>query len=121
MTTPIIPMEADLSYDVPSESPWWPSVDSTTSTLSSPDLYNLATPASMSSYQAPTMSRQNSSSQSSSTQKAKPGLEEMTGVFSLSSTSQPKTRVRRKMTESEKLEYRKRRIVKACDSCSKRK
>jgi len=121
MTTPIIPMEADLSYDVSNESPWWPSMDSTASTLSSPDLYNLATPASMSSYQAPTMSRQNSSSQSSSTQKAKPGLEEMTGVFSLSSTSQPKTRVRRKMTESEKLEYRKRRIVKACDSCSKRK
>ncbi|KEQ76950.1 hypothetical protein M436DRAFT_27875, partial [Aureobasidium namibiae CBS 147.97] len=121
MTTPIIPMEADLSYDVSNKSPWWPSMDSTASTLSSPDLYNLATPASMSSYQAPTMSRQNSSSQSSSAQKAKPGLEEMTGVFSLSSTSQPKTRVRRKMTESEKLEYRKRRIVKACDSCSKRK
>lgn len=121
MTTPIIPMEADMSYDVTTESPWWPSMDSTASTLSSPDLLNLATPASMSSYQAPTMSRQNSSSQSGSSQKAKPGLEEMTGVFSLSSTSQPKTRVRRKMTESEKLEYRKRRIVKACDSCSKRK
>ncbi|KAI4724248.1 hypothetical protein E4T49_08033 [Aureobasidium sp. EXF-10728] len=121
MTTPIVPMEADLSYDIPTESPWWPSMDSTASTLSSPDLFNLATPASMSSSQAPTMSRQNSSSQPSSIQKAKPGLEEMTGVFSLSSTSQPKTRVRRKMTESEKLEYRKRRIVKACDSCSKRK
>jgi hypothetical protein len=119
--TPIIPMEADLSYVVSTESPWWPSMDSTTSTLSSPDLFNLATPASMSSSQAPTMSRQNSSSQPSTTQKAKPGLDDMTGVFSLSSTSQPKTRVRRKMTESEKLEYRKRRIVKACDSCSKRK
>jgi hypothetical protein len=121
MTTPIIPMEADMSYDVSTESPWWPSLDSNASTLSSPDLFNLATPASMSSSQAPIMSRQNSSSQPSTSQKAKPGLEEMTGVFSLSSTSQPKTRVRRKMTESEKLEYRKRRIVKACDSCSKRK
>ncbi|KAH0360564.1 hypothetical protein KCU65_g9338, partial [Aureobasidium melanogenum] len=121
MTTPVIPLEADLSCDIPTESPWWPSMDSTASTLSSPDLFNLATPASMSSSHAPTMSRQNSSSQSSTTQKAKPGLEEMTGVFSLSSTSQPKTRVRRKMTEAEKLEYRKRRIVKACDSCSKRK
>jgi hypothetical protein len=121
MTTPVIPLDTDLSCDIPTESPWWPSMDSTASTLSSPDLFNLATPASMSSSQAPTMSRQNSSSQSSTTQKAKPGLEEMTGVFSLSSTSQPKTRVRRKMTEAEKLEYRKRRIVKACDSCSKRK
>ncbi|KAG9512153.1 hypothetical protein KCV07_g9636, partial [Aureobasidium melanogenum] len=121
MTTPVIPLDTDLSCDIPTESPWWPSMDSTASTLSSPDLFNLATPASMSSSQAPTMSRQNSSSQSSITQKAKPGLEEMTGVFSLSSTSQPKTRVRRKMTEAEKLEYRKRRIVKACDSCSKRK
>jgi hypothetical protein len=119
--TPVIPMEADLSFDVSTESPWWPSMDSTASTLSSPDLFNLATPASMSSSQAPTMSRQNSSSQPSTSQKAKPGLDDMTGVFSLSSTSQPKTRVRRKMTESEKLEYRKRRIVKACDSCSKRK
>jgi hypothetical protein len=119
--TPIMPLEADLSYDVSTESPWWPSMDSTASTLSSPDLFNLATPASMSSSQAPTMSRQNSSSQPSTTQKAKPGLDDMTGVFSLSSSSQPKTRVRRKMTESEKLEYRKRRIVKACDSCSKRK
>lgn len=45
----------------------------------------------------------------------------MTSVFSLSSQTQPKTRVRRKMTETEKIEYRKRRIVKACDKCAKRK
>ncbi|THX17372.1 hypothetical protein D6D13_01064 [Aureobasidium pullulans] len=123
MAAPAIPMDSDLNYDLSTESPWssWPSMDSTTSTLSSPDILNLATPASMTSSYAPTMSRQDSSSQANASQKAKPGLEEMTGVFSLSSTSQPKTRVRRKMTESEKLEYRKRRIVKACDSCSKRK
>ncbi|KAI5195886.1 hypothetical protein E4T39_08019 [Aureobasidium subglaciale] len=122
LETPTIPLETDLSFDTPTTgSPWWPSMNSTASTLSSPDLFNMATPASMSSSQAPTMSRQSSSSQPSSSQKAKPGLEDMTGVFSLSSTSQPKTRVRRKMTDSEKLEYRKRRIVKACDSCSKRK
>ncbi|KAI5241359.1 hypothetical protein E4T42_08018 [Aureobasidium subglaciale] len=121
LETPTIPLETDLSFDMSTESPWWPSMDSTASTLSSPDLFNMATPASMSSSQAPAMSRQNSSSQPSSSQKARPALEDMTGVFSLSSTSQPKTRVRRKMTESEKLEYRKRRIVKACDSCSKRK
>lgn len=45
----------------------------------------------------------------------------MTSVFSLSTQAQPKTRSRRKMTESEKIEYRKRRIVKACEKCSKRK
>jgi hypothetical protein len=45
----------------------------------------------------------------------------MTSVFSLSTSEQPKQRMRRKMTESEKIEYRKRRIVKACDTCSKRK
>jgi hypothetical protein len=45
----------------------------------------------------------------------------MTSVFSLSTSEQPKQRVRRKMTEAEKVEYRKRRIVKACDKCSKRK
>lgn len=50
-----------------------------------------------------------------------PALEQMTGVFSLSDSTQPKQRVRRKMTEAEKMEYRKRRIIKACDKCSKRK
>ena len=45
----------------------------------------------------------------------------MTSVFSLSTSEQPKQRIRRKMTEAEKVEYRKRRIVKACDKCSKRK
>jgi hypothetical protein len=45
----------------------------------------------------------------------------MTSVFSLSTTEQPKQRVRRKMTPDEKADYRKRRIVKACESCSKRK
>ena len=48
-------------------------------------------------------------------------LDQMTGVFSLATTSQPKQRIRRKMTDAEKIEYRKRRIVKACDKCAQRK
>jgi hypothetical protein len=100
----------------------WPSIDSTASTLSSPDTLYLPTPASMTLSYTPSMSRQNSTSQANTTTpKTKTGLEEMTSVFSLSSTSQPKTHVRRKMTESELVEYRKRRIVKACDSCKARK
>ncbi|KAF2768547.1 hypothetical protein EJ03DRAFT_117687 [Teratosphaeria nubilosa] len=48
-------------------------------------------------------------------------LEQMTGVFSVSAAAQPRQRVRRKMTEAEKADYRKRRIVKACGKCQKRK
>lgn len=50
-----------------------------------------------------------------------PALDQMTSVFALSTSDQPKQRIRRKMTEAEKVEYRKRRIVKACEKCSKRK
>lgn len=92
----------------------WPST-STSSTLSSPDLIDLATPASTAS-PVPSMARHPSRSSTSGA-----SMEQMTSVFSLSNTSQPKTRVRRKMTDSEKAEYRKRRMVKACDKCSKRK
>lgn len=130
MAAPPLPMDSSLdsnltfepSFEASNESPWpsWPSMASS-STLSSPDLLNLATPASMSSSYAPTMSRQNSSARTNSAPKSKPGLEDMTGVFSLSTASQPKPRVRRKMTESELVQYRKRRIVKACDSCRERK
>lgn len=93
----------------------WPSNSSSSSNLSSPDLIDLATPASVAS-PMPSMSRELSRSSNGNA-----SLEQMTGVFSLSSGSQPKTRIRRKMTDSEKAEYRKRRIVKACDKCSKRK
>lgn len=105
-------------------SPWqsWPSMSSGagSSTLSSPETLNLETPASTGSpqFQPPQMSRQYSTATSESTP---PALDQMTSVFSLSAESQPKTRVRRKMTEEEKIEYRKRRIVKACEKCSKRK
>lgn len=93
----------------------FPSNSSSSSNFSSPDLVDLATPASLAS-PMPSMSRQPSRSSA-----GRSSLEQMTGVFSLSTNSQPKTRVRRKMTEAEKADYRKRRIVKACDKCSKRK
>lgn len=95
----------------------WPSVSSgSTSNFSSPDLLNFATPASFS--DSPQIQQ---TSTATSSQPSPPSLDQMTGVFSLSSNPQPKQRVRRKMTEAEKIEYRKRRIVKACDKCAKRK
>jgi len=94
----------------------WPSVSSgSASVFSSPDLLNFPTPAS---FDSPRLQQ---TSTASSSQPSPPSLDQMTGVFSLSSNPQPKQRIRRKMTEAEKIEYRKRRIVKACDKCAKRK
>jgi hypothetical protein len=91
-------------------------------TLSSPEMTNLATPSFDYSPQPqiPHMIRQQSSAATPSDAQT-PALDSMTSVFSLSTTEQPKQRVRRKMTPDEKADYRKRRIVKACESCSKRK
>lgn len=61
------------------------------------------------------------SSLSSAAGRSPPALEHMTSVFSLADASQPKQRLRRKMTQAEKFEYRKRRIVKACEKCARRK
>ena len=124
-------LSANVSPDMPSlydsmndslndNSPWqqsWPSA--TMTTLSSPDMTNFATPAFGNSPkpQIPHLVQQQSSAATPST----PAIDQMTSVFSLSTSEQPKQRVRRKMTEAEKVEYRKRRIVKACDKCSKRK
>ncbi|KAM3425329.1 hypothetical protein BST61_g7276 [Cercospora zeina] len=104
--------------------PTWPSVSSSgsASVFSSPDLLDLPTPTSFEASpqaQAPQLSREPSAATPSKT--TPPSLEQMTGVFSLSAEAQPKQRVRRKMTDAEKAEYRKRRIVKACDKCAKRK
>ena len=104
--------------------PGWPSAPSsgTTSLFSSPDLLDLPSPTSFANSpqtQAPQLARTHSVATSS--QASPPSLDQMTGVFSLSAEAQPKQRVRRKMTEAEKVEYRKRRIVKACDKCAKRK
>lgn len=104
--------------------PTWPSMSSSgsASVFSSPDLLDLPTPTSFANSpqaQTPQLARQASAATSSKT--TPPSLEQMTGVFSLSAEAQPKQRVRRKMTDAEKAEYRKRRIVKACDKCAKRK
>lgn len=89
---------------------------------SSPDLLDFATPSSLATSPQtlpPQLTR--TASVAASSQASPPSLDQMTGVFSLSAESQPKQRMRRKMTEAEKVEYRKRRIVKACDKCAKRK
>lgn len=132
-----MPFPNDVStFESTTASPWssFPSISSSSS-LSSPDLIDLATPASFASPaipliptmpsipsmpSMPSMNRQLSQA-SNSNAASTPAIDQMTSVFSLSDHSQPKARVRRKMTESEKAEYRKRRIVKACDKCSKRK
>ena len=111
-------------YDSMNEtSPWqqsWPSA--TMTTLSSPDMTNFATPSFGNSPKPhiPHLVHQQSSSATPSDSQT-PAIDQMTSVFSLSTSEQPKQRIRRKMTEAEKVEYRKRRIVKACDKCSKRK
>lgn len=65
-------------------------------------------------------STQSSSQSSSLLTKDMPPQEDMTGVFSISSV-QPKQHQRRRMTENEKAEYRRRRMAKACDKCARRK
>ena len=115
------PTATPLTAETTMTSPWlasFPSV-STDSTFSSPDMLGLATPSFGNSPQVQHPQYATAPTASSST--SPPALEKMTGVFSLSDSTQPKQRVRRKMTEAEKAEYRKRRIVKACDKCSKRK
>ena len=109
-------------------SPWetsMQSMSSGSSTWSSPELLDLATPTFGNSPQPQTvaLSRQESTATTTTmaSNQTPPAIEQMTGVFSLSDAAQPKQRVRRKMTETEKVEYRKRRIVKACEKCSKRK
>lgn len=104
-------------------SPWqhsWPSVSSTA--FSSPETVALATPSFEESPRThySQLARHTSTTTTPSTA-SPPILEDMTSVFSLSTSEQPKQRIRRKMTDSEKIEYRKRRIVKACEKCSKRK
>jgi hypothetical protein len=118
-TSPVMPSLYDSTA---AASPWqhsWPSVSSTT--LSSPETMAMGTPSFEDSPRArhPQLARHASTATTSTA--SPPVLENMTSVFSLSTSEQPKQRVRRKMTESEKIEYRKRRIVKACEKCSKRK
>ena len=109
-------------------SPWeasMQSMSSDSSNWSSPEMFGLATPSFGMSPQPqhPTLAHEQSVSTPliSATATTPPALEQMTGVFSLSDNTQPKQRMRRKMTDAEKADYRKRRIVKACDKCAKRK
>ncbi|KAI7718602.1 hypothetical protein KC353_g3643 [Hortaea werneckii] len=125
----------DGAAATPWHAPSWPSMVSsgTTSTFSSPDTLDLATPSfgmspfprSVQPNRQPSMAASTTTTSPSATENAPnlspPALEQMTGVFSISSTDQPKQRVRRKMTEAEKIDYRKRRMVKACEKCQKRK
>ncbi|CAK4032548.1 Hypothetical predicted protein [Lecanosticta acicola] len=121
------PSPATTMNDIPAA---WPSLtESSTfsgsaSLFQSPATMDIGTPASFSysaqnQARAPQMTRQ--ASVATSPEQSSPSLDQMTGVFSLSNSLQPKQRVRRKMTEAEKAEYRKRRIVKACSKCAERK
>lgn len=122
-----VPMPTPLTADTATTSPWlpsFPSMSNDSSTFSSPDMLELSTPSFGSPLQPvqPQPNRQPSvAGTMAPSTTTPPALEQMTGVFSLSDSTQPKQRIRRKMTEAEKTEYRKRRIVKACDKCSKRK
>jgi len=121
-------MSAETSTTSPCQLSW-PSMSSDSSSLwSSPDTFTLTTSTFGDSLQPHLLhlTRQASTAGSAtatpSIPESSPAVpEHMTGVFSLDPSAQPKQRVRRKMTESEKAEYRKRRIVKACDKCAKRK
>ncbi|GAB7341329.1 hypothetical protein MBLNU457_7596t2 [Dothideomycetes sp. NU457] len=50
-----------------------------------------------------------------------PAIDQMTSVFSLSTHVQPKSRTKRKMTEDEKVTYRRRRQTGACAKCKLQK
>lgn len=126
-TTPTMPSLYDGSTAATSPS-WqqsWPSMSSTTQ--STPEMLNMATPnfsnnspmLSGATNFAPMTRQVSQATESAGT--TPPALDQMTSVFALSSSELPKQRIRRKMTEDEKVEYRKRRIVKACEKCSKRK
>lgn len=57
------------------------------------------------------------SPQDSRLAKSSKGLDEMTGVFSLCSKPSSKPPFRRKMTEEERVDYRERRLLRACPPC----
>ncbi|KAK6438120.1 hypothetical protein LTR95_005680 [Oleoguttula sp. CCFEE 5521] len=124
LTVSTAPSTVPAMYETTADlSPWqqsWPSESMTT--LSSPETMSLSTP---SFYEYPAAQQtpqvRHSSAGLSSSVASPRALENMTSVFSLSTSEQPKQRVRRKMTEAEKVEYRKRRIVKACEKCKARK
>lgn len=118
MSTPYI---AQLTSTITSQCPAiFPSASSNASTWSSPDVRSLATSSFGESPPAQPHRRLLSSATSVTgpSEPSPPALEHMTGVFSLSDSSQPKQRVRRKMTEQEKIEYRKRYVSNLESTCA---
>ncbi|KAG8623892.1 hypothetical protein KVT40_008868 [Elsinoe batatas] len=113
-TSPNMTMENSMIYDSASTSSYSPYISMASSSSASPDIPALNLAASQ------PVQRNNSQASVAPSQSSAP-LDQMTSVFSLTSHSQPKLRVRRKMTEAEKVEYRKRRSAGACQSCSSRK
>lgn len=106
-----VPQMAQLTTRITSYCPaMFPSAASDTSTWSSPETLSLATSSFEDSPQTQPRSRQFSTPTPGTepSEPSPPALEQMTGVFSLSDSNQPKQRIRRKMTEQEKVEYRKR-------------
>jgi hypothetical protein len=102
----------------------WTSASSGTmsSFFNSPDDFTMPTPTSLNQSPLPEAPiGDHSAFAQGSVDRSPQTLDAMTGVFSVSSGAQPKQRTRRKMTEAEKVDYRNRRIAKACDKCAKRK
>ena len=128
---PLMPHPAPLQHstsqvmDPTLASPWlesFPSMSSEASTWGTPETMDLMSPIFGNSPQPHTqqLTRQTSTTASTAAS-SPPAMEEMTGMFHLSNSTQQKQRTRRKMTEAEKKDYRLRREVKACEKCSKRK
>jgi hypothetical protein len=102
----------------------WTSASSGTmsSFFNSPDNLAMPTPASLNHSPLPEAPiGDHSVFASGAVDRSPQSLDAMTGVFSVSTGAQPKQRTRRKMTEAEKVDYRNRRIAKACEKCAKRK
>jgi len=106
LATASFSQEAIPTTASPSWSASFPSMTSATTPWSSPDAFESFN----SSPQIQSLNRQisNATSVATPSEASPSGLEQMTSVFSLCDSAQPKQRIRRKMTEQEKLDYRQR-------------
>ncbi|KAF4555915.1 Hypothetical protein D9617_2g058800 [Elsinoe fawcettii] len=117
-TSPVMPVDNSMMYESASTSSYSPYISMASSSSASMDGSPEITALSPALSQP--VQRTNSQASVAPSQNGAP-LDQMTSVFSLTSHSQPKLRTRRKMTEAEKIEYRKRRSAGACQSCVARK
>lgn len=117
--SPTVTLEQSMTSS--STSPYSPYISLTSSASSSSDSPCLFDSQSPQQVTSPSAASAGGESSRTAAARANPDLEQMTSVFSLSSHSQPKLRSRRKMTEAEKVEYRKMRSAGACKQCSSRK